>query len=228
MTYNKKQQSYKKGKGISRRRSSFMGSLLKVLLPFVLTGIGIFLTMNLGLESFLFTQNKTELNENIVEEINTEKEEIIEMEEEIEVDEEVEFDEKQYIVSDALEPIKSSDGNFINPEKIAYFVRCEDMTDKDRRLCNEGFLSQYVNSRIPHQGSVISLNRIDTLENWSLRFMVDKEGNITNIKAECGQEHENKLVENRLKNMQPWIPAQHNGKPVNVEFVFPCRIGPNF
>jgi len=52
---------------------------------------------------------------------------------------------------------------------------------------------------------------------------VNKEGNITNIKTQCKREHENKTVDNKLKNMPQWIPAKYNGKPVNVELVFPCR-----
>jgi len=90
MTYNKRHKSYKKGKGARRRRSSFLGSLMRVLLPFVLlTGVGIFVAMNLDLESFPFIN---ELKENIIkqkeENINTEVEEIIEMEEETEIVEE--------------------------------------------------------------------------------------------------------------------------------------------
>jgi len=224
MTYNKRHKSYKKGKGRSRRRSSFLGSLMKVLLSFVLlAGVGVFVAMNLGLESFPFTINNTGSNENIVEEIeeeiNTDVEEVIDVDEEIKVVENMEFDEKQYIVSDTSEPLKSDDGNFISPQEMAYFTTCEGMTDKEKQLCNKRYISQYANSRIYHAGGV-SLDRRDTPGNWSLRFMVDKEGNVTNIEAQCEQERENKIVESKLKNMPPWTPAQHNGKTSQCRISF--------
>ncbi len=328
MTYNKKQQSYRKG--TSRRRSSFLGSLLKVLLPFVLlVAAGVFVAMNLGWESFLFPQYKTELNEHIVEEI--EKEVIVKTEKSNEkiykqddiipyfpgcenigkdiydkwrcsiekakgfiydnleypatyigkgggvvhirfvVDKEgnvinpeiyqasngfedavlkafkkmprwipatnagvpvnaerillIHIDEKQYIISDKSEPLKSDDGYFIVPEKMAYFTKCEDVTDGEKHVCNKKYISHYVNPKI-YGGMSISLYKNDTTKSDSyLKFIVNKEGNITNIRTKCGNEEGNELAKVRVKNIPQFIPAQHQGKSVNVEFVFPCRTG---
>jgi len=83
MTYNKKHKSYKKGKGRSHRRSLFDENLLRTLptFMFLLSGV-VFVAVNLGLKSCLFNINKTELNENIKEEINTEVEEVTKVESE--------------------------------------------------------------------------------------------------------------------------------------------------
>jgi len=134
----------------------------------------------------------------------------------------IRIDERQYIVSDKSEPLKSGDGYFIVPQKMAYFTACEGMTDGEKYICNKRYINQYVNSRIYGGNNVSVYTDVATNNSKYLKFQVNKEGNITNIRAQCGGETENKLVKNKLKNMPQWIPAQHNGKSVSVELVFSC------
>ena len=313
MTYNKRQKPYIKGKGTSRRRSSFVGSLLKVSLPLVLlTGVLMFAKMNLEAErkaisktsepkisgkkihrqadvmpyfpdrehvenkdrsqhssirnakgfiydnleypieyigkgggkvniSFVVDKEGNVVNPEILHDSNGFGDAVMKALQAmppwipgkkagVPVDFVrhlyVDIDERQYLVTDTSKPLKSDAGNFIIPEKMAYITKCEGMTDGNKQVCNKQYIRQHISPGI-YGGSTISLNRSDNIKDSStyLKFMVNKEGNITKIKAECGNEDKNKIVESRLKNMPQWIPAQHNGKPVNVELVFSCRIG---
>lgn len=134
----------------------------------------------------------------------------------------IDIDEKQYLVSDTSETLKSDEGNFTVPKKMAYVTECKGMTDGNKQVCNK----QHISQCLIYGGINIGLYRDDTGENHQtfLKFTVDREGNITNIKTQCGDEHEKKLIKEKLTNMPQWIPAKHNDKSVNVELVFSCRM----
>lgn len=205
MTYNKKQQSYRKGKGTSRIYSSSFGSLLKVLLPFVLlAGVGVFVVMNLGLESFLFTQNKMELNENIIEEI----EEVIEIEKEIEIDEEVKSDEEVFTIV----------------QEMPRFPGCEDLdiSNDEKKKCAEKKMLEFIyqNIKIPEVAKGKYFGDLIVVS-----FIVDKEGYVLEPKILRGEvEAMNEEALNLVKSMPRWISGKQRGKPVNVQFNLPIRI----
>jgi len=320
MTYNKRQKPYIKGKGTPRRRSSFVGSLLKVLLPLVLlTSALMCADMNLeaerktipktsepkisdkkihrhvevmphfpDCENINYTEHERKectrekvndfiynnleypveyigkgggtvvINFVVDKEGNIVNPEIfhdkssfgdavmktfktmprwipgkhmgvpVDVEEYIRID----IDEKQYLVSDTAEPLKSDDGNFIAAEKMAYFTDCKGMTDAYKEACNKKYIVQYVNSKLLNSNT-IEIKRgggpIGSCHRY-LSFVIDKEGNITNIKAQCRQENActNEYVQNALKGMPKWIPAQHNGKSVDVELIFPYTAHPGY
>lgn len=193
MTYNKRQKSYIKGKGNSRRRSSFLGSLMKVLLPFVLmTGVGVFVAMNLGLESFLFPQNKTELNENIVEEIkketNTKAEEVTK----------IESNEKIYQRVD---------------EKPA-FPGCEDIEHEDKkRHCSVNKVRSFIYNNLEYPVEYIGKGG----GMLTICFVVDKNGNVVDSGVYKDPNGLGDIVLKALPMMPRWIPGKRAGIPVNTE-----------
>lgn len=201
MTYNKKHKSYKTGRGTSRRRSSFDGSFLRVLPIFILlVSGGLVLAANLGLKSFLFPQNKTELNESIVEEI----------EEEIQTVKKVEFDEEVFTIV----------------EEMPRFPGCEDLDTSidEKKICAEKKMMEFIyqNIKIPEAakgkyfGDMIVVN-----------FIVDKEGNVIEPKILRGYvKAMNEEALNIVKSMPRWIPGKQRGKPVNVKFNLPISVKP--
>jgi len=211
MTYNKKGKRYKKGKGRSRRRSLFDGNLLRALPFFILlVSGGLVVALNLGLKSFLFPQNKTELTENIVEEfeenIDIEEEEIIEEEEETEIVEEIELDDEVFTVV----------------EEMPRFPGCEDLdiSIDEKKRCAEKKMLEFVykNIKYPNVGA-------DGFAGMTLiSFIVNKEGDIKNIKFLKGNEAIAEEYIRVVKSMPLWIPGKQRGKPVNVEFNLPIRI----
>jgi len=213
MTYNKKHKSYKKGKGRSHRRSSFDGDFLRAL-PFLILLVsgGVTVAVNLGLKSFLFPENKTELNENIVEEINEvieiEEDEIIETEEEIEIEEAVDIDEEVYTIV----------------QEMPRFPGCEDLdiSIDEKKTCAEKKMLEYIykNIKYPSIDSDIAPEGMIVIT-----FIVDKEGNIIQPKILRGNSDAlAKEYIRIIKSMPKWIPGKQRGKPVNVQFNIPFRI----
>ena len=210
MTYNKKQKSYRKGGGTTRRRSSFLESLSSVLLPLtVLIGLGIFFATNLDFESFLVVQNKTELNENIVEEVDEEieieEEEIIEVEKEIERVEEV--DDEVYTVV----------------QEMPRFPGCEDLdiSVDEKKKCAEKKMLEFIYKNIKYP----AIAEDDGVEGMIvLNFIVDKEGNVTNLKLLRGGGELGKEYLRITETMPRWVPGKQHGKPVNDQFNLPILI----
>jgi len=212
MTYSKKQQSYRKakrkGKSTSRRRPSFVGSLLKVLLPLaLLVGVGIFVATNLGLdlESFPFIENKTESNENIIEEIeeNTNTE-IIEVEE-MEIVEEVDGEEVFTVV-----------------EEMPRFPGCEDLDGSidEKKKCAEKKMLEFVYANIKYP----TIDAAGFEGMTVVTFIVNKEGDITNPKLLRGGGALGEEYIRVVKSMPQWIPGKQRGKAVNVQFNLPIRM----
>ena len=211
MTYNKRHKSYKKGKGSSRRRSSFDGSLLRAL-PFLILLVsgGVTVALNLGLKSFLFPQHKTELNENIIEEIEEvieiEEAEIIEIEEDIEIAEEVEVDDEIYTIV----------------QEMPRFPGCEDLdvSVDEKKKCAEKKMLEFIYANIKYP-SIDADTEIEGLV--VISFIVDKEGNITQPKVLRGGEVAEAYIQ-VVKSMPQWISGKQRGEPVNVQFNLPIRI----
>lgn len=135
----------------------------------------------------------------------------------------IRIEEEQYLMSDTFEPLKSDDGNFVGADKMAYFSKCEGIDDSNKHKCNKRYTVRHVNNS---SNSLIELGHSGPLGSCLhyLSFVVDKEGNVTNAEAGCGQPvYRNKAVEKALNSMPQWVPAQHNGEPVNVKIVLPYR-----
>lgn len=189
MTYNKKHKSYKTGRSTSRRRSSSDGNLLRALPTFILLVSGVVVVgLNLGLKSFLFPQNKTELNESIVEGINTEVEEVTK----------VRSDEKIYQRVD---------------EKPA-FPSCEDIEHEDKKKhCSVNKVRSFIYNNFEYPAEYIGKGG----GILTICFVIDKNGNVVDPGVYKDPNNLGDIVLKALPMMPPWIPGKRAGVPVNTE-----------
>ena len=113
------------------------------------------------------------------------------------------------------------------PEQMPRFPGCEDLqgTREEKRLCAEQSLMSYIYKNIKYpqidkeyrnEGTVI------------VRFVVDKEGMVSDIKIvrdvgmQCGLEAER--VVRMMNNMKErWTPGKQRGRAVNVQFTLPIK-----
>jgi len=134
----------------------------------------------------------------------------------------IRIDEEQYLVSDTFEPLKSDNGNFIAADKMAYFSKCEGVDDNNKHRCNKRYTIRHINDNLVN--NAIELGHSGPLGSCPhyLSFVVNKEGNVSSAEAGCEQPaRTNKVIVKALNSMSQWVPAQHNGEPVNTEIVFP-------
>ncbi len=207
MTYNKKHKSYKKGKGTTRRRSSFDGNLLRALPTFILLLSGVlFVAINLGLKSFLFPSNKTELNEYT---IPVEQQEFIESE-------------ILEAVPLAIDTGKIDEEVFTIVQEMPRFPGCEDLdiSIDEKKNCAEKKMLEFIYKNINYPAVAP-----DTFDEMTvISFIVNKEGDIENIKLLRGSEAIGKEYIRIVKSMPRWIPGKQRGEPANVQFNLPIRI----
>jgi TonB family protein len=57
----------------------------------------------------------------------------------------------------------------------------------------------------------------------SVSFIVEPDGNVTNVRVKNGQPDLDKEIIRVIQTMPPWIPAQHNGKSVRFRYVMSVR-----
>jgi periplasmic protein TonB len=60
-----------------------------------------------------------------------------------------------------------------------------------------------------------------------IKFVVEKNGSVSNVEIQYGSIIDKKYAENTIKffkNMPRWKPGYQNGKPVRVSFKMPIRI----
>lgn len=208
MTYNKKYKSYKQGKGASRRRSSFDGSLLRAL-PFLILLVsgGVTVALNLGLKSFLFPQNKTELNKHAI---------LVEQQKFIE----------PKILEDVPSPIdtgKIGEEVYTVVQEMPRFPGCEDLegSSDEKKKCAEKKMLEFIYQNIKYP----SISDVDNEGQVVITFIVDKEGNIVQPKILRGSPDALAKEYIRIINSMPrWIPGKQRGEAVNVQFNIPFRI----
>lgn len=91
----------------------------------------------------------------------------------------------------------------------------------------EGIQSFYQNFVSAFDAKKIVFN--DTIVYTRLRFIVEKDGSLTDIQA-VGDKQNKELSEEAirvLKTMPNWIPAEHNGEVVRSYFVIPIKLSDN-
>lgn len=207
MTYNKKQQSYRKGKGRPRRRSLFESivSLFPWLLMFFLV-MGVHSAIHLDLESMIFDKNDVEL-----------KEHRTPIEEEF-----IESEMLEAVPPPRIDTGKIDGETFTVVQEMPRFPGCEDLdiSVDEKKKCAEKKMLEFIyqNIKYPEVGA-------DHFEEMTvISFIVNREGKIMDVKLLRGSETLAEEYMRIVKSMPQWIPGKQRGKPVNVQFNLPLRI----
>jgi TonB family protein len=106
-------------------------------------------------------------------------------------------------------------------EVIPRFPGCDTGTKEELKKCAETKLLQFIYSNIKYP----PLARENGIQGTAyVRFVVDKDGSIINIKTIRGITAEIRDECERVIRMMPkWVPGQQGGKPVKVMFNIPIK-----
>lgn len=133
---------------------------------------------------------------------------------------EVETQKKSQISNDSLNQNEKS-VSFISLESIPIAPGCENISKSEQMNCFNQFLNQHIvkNFRFPEEALKKNIQgRVN------VQIIIDKEGNVTNIKTGGIASPILKNEAKRIASLLPkFTPAYQNGKPVAVKYTFPLN-----
>lgn len=151
-------------------------------------------------------EDEEEVEEDLLESTETTQDEVIADVEDVEVEE---------VEEDITVP-------FSIIENVPVFPGCEREKNNDaRRKCMSDKIKKFVTKKF--NTDIAADNDLEGVMKVSMSFIVDKQGNVTNVRARAPHpalEKEAQRVVNMLPKMQP---GKQRGKAVKVPFGFPIR-----
>lgn len=117
----------------------------------------------------------------------------------------------------------SIDTSHVGTRIMPRFPGCENMTDIDeeKKECADKEMLSYIYQNIKYPKK----SRRQEIEGTAfIRFVIDKDGTITDIKVKRGLcDAIKKECYEIVKNMSRWTPGYQNGEPVRVQFDLPIK-----
>jgi TonB family protein len=102
------------------------------------------------------------------------------------------------------------------------FPGCEDsdLTDEDKSSCGQQKMLEFIYKNLKYPQDV--RNRVEGMV--VIQFIVDKDGNITNIEVVRSLNKTNdRLAVDVVSSFPKWIRVEHRGEKVNVRYTLPIR-----
>lgn len=235
MTYNKRQNRYRKGKTTSsvsstssnstttsrsttpmrsrKRRPSFMASMMRMLMPIMfLIGLGVYFISNFDIEELKAIAEEAQTKERTIEQperniTTTEDEPLVNVPPTEETNDFTESDEEIFKVVD----------------QMPRFAGCEDMegTSQEKKSCAEKKMLQFIYNNVKYPVEARQ-NGIEELV--VIGFVVNEAGDITEPKILRGNHDDLNAEALRVINEMPrWTPGINEGQAVKVQFNLPIR-----
>ena len=111
-------------------------------------------------------------------------------------------------------------------EEMPYFNACNTTVESysERKKCGDEEMLKFINKHIKYP-ALAKKNGVQGIV--ILRFIIEKDGSMSNIKLlrklENGLDEEALRVANLMKQNKKWMPGKHRGKAVRVQFNLPIR-----
>lgn len=127
------------------------------------------------------------------------------------------------VISDLNTTIKKEQlSPFIEVENIPLFHSCDSisksLSKKEKLQCFKQKMTEYIQENFFYP----KLAQDEHIEGRvTVRFIIDEEGNVTNIKAVGGHKYLKDAACKIVSLMPKFIPGSHKGKPVKVSFLLP-------
>ncbi len=106
-------------------------------------------------------------------------------------------------------------------DEVPAFSECENLKGDDRMACFNAQMTEHINKYFYYPAEAVEKNIQGKIQ---VRFIIDANGNVSNIKA-LGRNKESKSLEEVAKyvvsKLPKFAPATKNGKPIATKYGFP-------
>lgn len=127
------------------------------------------------------------------------------------------------IYKNALFISTTIDTSYKETETLPRFAGCEKIvgTEEEKKVCADKKMMNYVYQKLKYPKQA----RKDGIDGIALvRFVIDKDGTVTDIKVLRGlcKEIKEECIK-LVSNMPKWIPGYYKGEPVKVKYTLPIK-----